>query len=382
MTAKSLPQYSVQELNAAIGNLLERGFAPRFLLEATISKSQLKKGHLWLTLSDGNATITAVIWSSTLKNLSFQPVENDGVLIVGKLNFWQARASLAIQVLDIRPSISTVFRKFEAARLMLLKEGLLDESLRRKLPTYPTSIAILTSVPSSALADILRTSKDRWPLAKLFVIPISVQGGVSNQIQLVLSKIVSSYKKLNIQAVVLARGGGSREDLMVFDDLDLCRALAQLPIPLVTGIGHEDDLTVADLVADYRAATPTAAMVALLPTREVEIGQCFQKKQRLIADYSSLVSKYSAALLDKKTTLASYRPFLLIQKYRERLHQKYRFLEALSPNRWLSRGFAIVRDEYGHAIQSTDQVVLKQRINIQLSDGNIGSVVETIEEGR
>ena len=180
LVSNSLPKYTVRELNAAIGTLLERGFAARFVVSATVSKSQLKKGHLWLTLTDGQSSISAVVWASTLQKLNFRPTETEGVLVIGKLNFWQARASLVVQVLDIRPSLSTVLRKFEVVRALLSQEGLIDEGRRRSLPPCPRTIAVLTSVPSSALADILRTAKERWPLTKLLIIPIPVQGEVGN----------------------------------------------------------------------------------------------------------------------------------------------------------------------------------------------------------
>ena len=109
---EALPRYSVAELNAAIANLLDRGFAPRFLLEATVGRPQLKKGHLWLTLSDGEASISGVIWASQLRRLSYEPEDGDGVIVVGRLNFWSARASLAVQILDVRPALSTVLRQF------------------------------------------------------------------------------------------------------------------------------------------------------------------------------------------------------------------------------------------------------------------------------
>ena len=131
MTAESLPNYSVRDLNAAIGTLLERGFAPRFLVEASVSKPQIKKGHLWLTLTDGNASITAVAWASKLQQLTYRPAEGDGVTVVGKLNFWATRASLAVQVIDLRPSLSTVLRQFEIVKALLLKEGIIDESKRK-----------------------------------------------------------------------------------------------------------------------------------------------------------------------------------------------------------------------------------------------------------
>ncbi|NDD70407.1 MAG: exodeoxyribonuclease VII large subunit, partial [Synechococcaceae bacterium WB9_4xC_028] len=279
MTTDAPPTYSVAELNAAIGSLLERGFAPRFLVQATASRPQIKKGHLWLTLTDGNASITAVVWASRLQQLNFVPGDGDGVLVVGKLNFWAARASLAVQVLDLRPSLTTVMRRFEEVREQLLQEGLIDPSRQRPLPRYPRRVALLTSSPSSALADMLRTARERWPLTSLLLLPIPVQGDVAQQIVQRLQRLSEAQPRLALDAIVLARGGGSREDLMVFDDADVCRQLAMSPVPLITGIGHEDDLTVADLVADHRAATPTAAIVQLLPSREHALADVHQRQR-------------------------------------------------------------------------------------------------------
>ena len=177
-----LPRYSVAELNLAIGSLLERGFAPRFLLDATVSRPQRKKGHLWLTLVDGDASIGAVVWASQLNKLSHQPQEGDGVVVVGKLNFWATRASLCVQVLDLRPSLSTVLLRFEQVRQQLEPEGLFAPERKRPLPAMPAAVALLTSSPSSALADMLRTAQERWPATRIHVVPIPVQGPVEEQI--------------------------------------------------------------------------------------------------------------------------------------------------------------------------------------------------------
>ncbi len=378
MTAESLPTYSVSELNGAIGNLLERGFAPRFLVNASVAKAQLKKGHLWLTLTDSESSITGVIWSSKLKTLNFRPNESDGVLVIGKLNFWKARASLAIQVLDIRPSLSTVLRKFEVVRTLLMEEGLIDEARRRPLPTCPNCIAILTSSPSSALADILRTGKERWPLTQLIVVPIPVQGDVANKIRFALQKILKYQTKFSFEAIVLARGGGNREDLMVFDDEELCREVANYPLPVVTGLGHEDDLTVADLVSDYRAATPTAAIAALLPSKESAFFECLQRKKRLNDNFILLIRNRRQALLNYQALLKNQSPLKVISRYSNRLQDKNKLLFALSPYRWLDRGFAIVRNKLGIIIRSIDQVKLSEEVSIELVDGEIESIANNI----
>ncbi len=382
MHTDSLPQYSVPELNQAIGNLLSRGFAPRFYLHATVSKSQLKNGHLWLTLSDGKSTIGAVIWASILSKFNFLPNEQDGVEILGKLNFWESRASLIVQVIDIRPTISTVLKKFEVVKELLIKEGLIDQARMRLLPKYPSNIAVLTSVPSSALADILRTSKERWPLTKIFIFSIPVQGDVSKKIQASLDNLVENYNQMKIEAIVLARGGGSREDLMIFDDAELCRKLACLPVPLITGLGHEDDLTVADLVADHRSATPTAAIVDLLPSREIAKENFLQIQKRLKDYFVWAIDREKKRLSEVRLEWDRDKVFIAINRFRDLLDKRSQLLQALSPDSILNRGFSIVSDCFGNPVKSLADVKVNQEINIELADGDIKSKVQQVKSKR
>ena len=378
MSADRIPSFSVAELNTAVGNLLERGFAPRFLVEATVSRPQLKKGHLWLTLTDGEASISAVAWASQLRQLRYRPEDGDGVTVVGKLNFWAARASLNVQVLDIRPSLSTVLRQFELVRRRLEEAGLLDITRRRPLPRQPRTLAVLTSVPSSALADMLRTASERWPMTRLLVVPIPVQGSVAARIREVLGRLAEEASALGLDALVLARGGGSREDLAVFDDEDLCRDLAAFPVPVVTGLGHEDDLTVADLVADHRAATPTAAIVALLPDRHVALRELQQQRQRLRDLRSRWLECQQQRLLDRRQALALLTPQRRLQQLRQQLEQRRALLRALSPQRWLNQGLALVSNGQGMAIDGVKGVRKKDTLTLSFQDGSIETVVTQV----
>ncbi|CAE08696.1 exodeoxyribonuclease VII, large subunit [Synechococcus sp. WH 8103] len=378
MSADRIPSFSVAELNTAIGNLLERGFAPRFLVEATVSRPQLKKGHLWLTLTDGEASISAVAWASQLRQLRYRPEDGDGVTVVGKLNFWAARASLNVQVLDIRPSLSTVLRQFELVRRRLEEAGLLDITRRRPLPRQPRTLAVLTSVPSSALADMLRTASERWPMTRLLVVPIPVQGSVAARIREVLGRLAEEASALGLDALVLARGGGSREDLAVFDDEDLCRDLAAFPVPVVTGLGHEDDLTVADLVADHRAATPTAAIVALLPDRHVALRELQQQRQRLRELRSRWLERQHQRLLDRRQALALLTPQRRLQQLRQQLEQRRALLRALSPQRWLKQGLALVSNGQGMTIDGVKGVRKKDTLTLSFHDGSIETVVTQV----
>ena len=382
MSAESLPTYSVRELNNAIGVLLERGFAPRFVIQATASRPQVKKGHLWFTLSDGEASITAVAWASKLKQLDFVPADGDGVTVIGKLNFWSARASLAVQVLDMRPSLTTVLRRFETVKAQLLEEGVIDPGRRRKLPAYPNRLAVLTSVPSSALADMLRTAKERWPLSELLVVPIPVQGEVASIICGVLSRLAEQHHQLRLDAIVLARGGGSREDLMVFDDAEVCRKLAFFPLPVVTGLGHEDDLTVADLVADHRAATPTAAMVTLMPSKESAHQTITQRRSRLSEYKRWRLEQASSRLRERRLLLQTLHPAVTLQRRRDQWQRRQQLLRALSPQRWLNRGFAMLNRMNGHPLQSIDDISLNEQLQIRLKDGVIQATTTTIQANK
>jgi exodeoxyribonuclease VII large subunit len=376
VTAASLPHYSISALNQAIGNLLERGFAPRFLLDATVSRPQLKKGHLWMTLSDGQASIGAVVWASQLAKLSHQPSDGDGVIVVGKLNFWANRASLTVQVLDLRPSLSTVLRQFEQVSRLLEGEGLLDPARKRPLPVAPQHIAVLTSVPSSALADLLRTARERWPSARVLVVPIPVQGAVEAQISQALAAVGARAATWGLEAVVLARGGGSREDLAVFDSEAVARAVAACPVPVITGVGHEDDTTVVDLVADHRAATPTGAMVALLPDRSTLQRQLERSSTHLRELVRWRLQHERAQLQRLLEALLAVHPRQLLLRQRRELQQQQRLLQALSPQHWLERGFSLIRNSCGELISSVEELPSGARVTLQLADGERRATID------
>jgi exodeoxyribonuclease VII large subunit len=366
-----LPRYTVAELNEAVAALLQRGFAPRFLLEATVSRPQQKKGHLWLTLSDGKATVSAVVWASQLQKLDFVPSDGDGVLVVGKLNFWTARASIAVQVLDLRPSLSAVMRQFERVHARLAPEGLFDPERKRPLPRLPGRIALLTSTPSSALADMLRTARDRWPATGLLVVPIPVQGAVESRIRAAIDELSRRVDAWGVDAIVLARGGGSREDLTVFDSEGLARCLATCPVPVVCGLGHEDDITIADLVADHRAATPTAAIVALLPDRITSLQALFQNRRHLHQLVALRLRSMRQGLDRQKQRLQQLHPHHWLAEQRQKLKQKTRLLHALSPRHLLARGFSLLMDSERRLIRSVTGLRAGDRVSVQLVDGSI-----------
>jgi len=373
-----LHRYTVASLNEAIATLLGRGFAPRFLLEATASRPQLKKGHLWLTLTDGEATVPAVIWASQLRKLAFVPEDGDGVTVVGKLNFWTARAALSVQILDVRPSLTAVMRRFELVRARLAPEGLFDPDRKRPLPPWPERIALLTSVPSSALADMLRTVRERWPLTSLVIVPVPVQGAVEARVCEVIQRLAAQAERLELEALVVARGGGSREDLALFDGEALARCLAAFPRPVVSGLGHEDDTTIADLVADYRAATPTAALVALLPDQVAERGGLQQLRRHLRQVVGWRLQALRRQLLQQQARLEPLHPRRRLDLERRRLEHQRQLLRALSPRHVLERGFALLRGPKGSVVRSIQAVRPGDTVSVQLLDGSLDLLVQRL----
>jgi exodeoxyribonuclease VII large subunit len=235
----------------------------------------------------------------------------------------------------------------------------------------PEAIALLTSAPSSALADMLRTAAERWPATRIHVVPIPVQGPVEAAIQARLAQVIAAAPHLGIEAIVLARGGGSREDLAVFDGESLARDLAACPLPVVTGLGHEDDTTIADLVADYRAATPTAAIVALVPDRQA-IQQRLAQERSLVKQMVMLrLERERQRLSSLRERLELQHPTLVLQRLRRDLQHRLALLQALSPQHLLQRGFALVRTSTGELVRSAQQVTPGDALSIQLAEGQL-----------
>ena len=211
------------------------------------------------------------------------------------------------------------------------------------------------------------------------MVPIPVQGAVADTICHAIDQLTAAHKALKLDALVLARGGGSREDLMVFDDEQVCRALAHCPCPVVTGLGHEDDLTVADLVADHRAATPTAAMVSLLPSRTTVLQTLQQQRLRLRQQQSWRLLREQERLHQCSQTLSSLQPKALLSQRRAQLTQREQLLNALNPDRWLSRGFAKVMRADGSLLQSTSHARPGDDLVVQVHDGLLEVNVTTVK---
>jgi exodeoxyribonuclease VII large subunit len=200
---------------------------------------------------------------------------------------------------------------------------------------------------------------------------------VEEQIRLRLAQVITSAGELGLEAIVLARGGGSREDLAVFDSEMLARDLAACPLPVVTGLGHEDDTTIADLVADYRAATPTGAIVALLPDRTSLAQELSHRRQQLRQLIQYRLQQENNRLEQSRQRLEQLHPQQLLAAWRQQLSQRQELLRALSPQRLLQRGFALVRQSDGRLLRSVQQAKAGDLLQVELADGRIDTVCQT-----
>ncbi|TVQ39789.1 MAG: exodeoxyribonuclease VII large subunit [Wenzhouxiangella sp.] len=256
--------YVPQELNQEVRLHLEAGF-PRLWIQAEISNlARPASGHLYFTLKDARAQIRCALFKSSAAGLGFRPENGQEVLVRGRLSLYEARGDYQL-IADgmLEAGAGVLARAFEALKKKLEAEGLFDPAHKQVLPAWPRRIGLITSPSGAALQDMLRILHQRWPAAKVRVYASKVQGEQAP------AELTAALKAADRQAwsdvIIIGRGGGSLEDLWAFNDENLARAIFAARTPIVSAVGHETDFTIADFVADLRAATPTAAAAAVSP---------------------------------------------------------------------------------------------------------------------
>lgn len=256
--------YSVSQLLVALKNTLEANPAFRsFWLKGEVSNyTAHRSGHWYFTLKDEGARINCVMFATAAASVRFPVKEGDKVLVKASVTIYPPQGSLQINVTQMTPDgIGDLFLQFERLKKKLFEEGLFDQSHKKPLPRYPESIGIITGAKTAALQDVLKTLNLRWPGIKTTIYETLVQG--EGAVPQIIAQLKAADQRHH-DVLILARGGGSIEDLWAFNDETLARVIYGLTTPIVTGIGHEVDVTIADYVADLRAATPTAAAQAVI----------------------------------------------------------------------------------------------------------------------
>lgn len=255
---------TVSEINEKAKALLETNFA--FVeVEGEISRfvRQAASGHWYFTLKDEKAAISCSVFRFVNSRINFAPKDGLKVIVSGKISIYTTNGNYQIIASNMKlKGEGELEAKFNALKEKLAKEGLFDAFHKKPLPKFPRKIAILTSLSSAAFADILRVANDRYPLVKIDAYGVFVQGENTPSSVISVLKVADSK---NYDAIIIARGGGSKEDLWYFNDENLARAIFAAKTPIISAIGHEIDFSISDFVADHRSLTPTASMVDLLP---------------------------------------------------------------------------------------------------------------------
>jgi exodeoxyribonuclease VII large subunit len=358
--------------------------------------SRASSGHMYFTLKDQTASIRCAMWRQYAVRLSSLIQDGQSVEAHGYVDIYEAGGQLQFYVDTIRlAGEGLLYQQFLQLKTKLESEGLFDNERKRPIPAFPHTIGIITSPTGAALQDMLNVLQRRFPLSEVILSPTPVQGSEAP------AGLISALKRIiaaKPDVILLARGGGSLEDLSAFNDEMLARAIAASPIPVITGIGHETDFTIADFVADLRAPTPTAAAEMAVPNKDdliVELSEWTSKLHRiyrhnldnLLWQLSDLASQlminspeqylaHQSEKLINTSSLLEKTVFHLLDIHRLNLKDLYGRMSALSPRATLNRGFALVTNRVNKKlVTSTGDVVDRLPINIQVGDGSFGATV-------
>ena len=391
---------SVSALNSHVKHILERDQrvqAVTVIGEIVGYHLHRASGHAYFTLKDEECRVDSVMFKSDLRRLTLKPEDGMEVLAFGGVSLYQRSGRYQLYVRALREvGGGRFYRLFEQTRKSLERMGLLDEARKRPLPSFPSRVVLFTSPEGAAVTDIVSVAGRRSPMVELVIVPCVVQGADA------ASSICSALRRgasFPADAGILARGGGSTDDLFVFNEASIAQGIAAMPYPMISAIGHERDFTIADLVADVRAPTPSAAAELLLPdwrsiegSLEADLASTArglrQRLRELRAEVSALAS--SAALSRPDLILRERRQLVddlssrattdMDRLYRDRRNQVTNLigrLESLNPLRLLDRGYSVVKlDRDDTTVRSIRGVEVGDLLSIRVADGQLSAVVQ------
>lgn len=318
---------AVGDVIAGVKQLLEDRVGRVWIVGQISNLSRPRSGHVYFTLKDDRGQLRAAMFQSTARRVRFEPEEGMEVLAYGELTIYEARGDLQLIVRQLEPQgVGALQLAFEQLRRKLDAEGLFDPDRKQEVPAVPERIAVVTSATGAALRDVLAVAGRRLPSQRILIVPTRVQGlGAEHEVAEALARASQCE---GVEVVLLVRGGGSLEDLQAFNTEVVARAIASCPVPVVCGVGHETDTTIADAVADLRAPTPSAAAEATVPSRErliAELFSCFDALTRAMQDR---IARDREQLERHAQALRHLSPRLRLDAQRARLGEAVRRLGA------------------------------------------------------
>jgi len=394
---------TVSELTREIKACLETEFPAVWVSGEISNMTRAASGHCYLTLKDDAAQLRAIIWRGTASRLKFDLQDGLQVIAAGRVEVYEARGAYQLIIDRLEPQgLGALELAFRQLHDKLAAEGLFDPEHKKPLPAIPRRIALVTSPTSAAVRDMLQVITRRWRAAEILILPVLVQGtGAAEEIAAALRTVP---KIPGVDVVITGRGGGSLEDLWAFNEEIVARAIYDCPIPVISAVGHEIDVTIADLVADRRALTPSEAGELVVPDlREVQLGVT-QLRNRLV----SALKQQAVAARTRLDALASRRIFTqpaepirarqqqldeleararravnrILESARQQLSGTSASLDALSPLAVLGRGFSLTKlAASADFLKSHSEAAPGDELHTLVSDGRIVSKVEKTEAG-
>ena len=395
--------YSITQINAYIqGRMNEDPMLAQVAVRGEISNYKLyPSGHHYFTLKDEQSALKCVMFKGNAMSLRFRPASGMKVIALGRISVYPRDGQYQLYVSSMAmDGIGDLYAAFEALKKKLSQQGLFDPAKKKPIPKYPQTIGVVTSSAGAAVHDILRILRRRYPLCSVRLLPVRVQGAEAPE------EIVSAIRYANAHdladLLIVGRGGGSIEDLWAFNDERVAYAIYESHIPIISAVGHEPDVTIADYVADLRAATPSNGAELAVPDREALAQnldafsaamtgalnrQLRLASQRLEGLAASPALRSPTGYLDRREKdLGLLKEKLLAAQNRElsKAQQKYvanvAKLDAMSPLKVLSRGYAMAQKDTGELIRSVKQTTTGESIVVSLADGKLNASILSIKE--
>ncbi len=364
--------WTVGEVTRRARAVIEAGLPPLWIRGEIAGFKAWRSGHWYFSLRDKTAQIRCVMFAKQNYMLP-APVDGMQVFIFARPSMYEEKGEFQLTVSELLSTEKDGLWKlaFEKAKASLAKDGLLDPMRKRRLPPFPRRIAVITSPDGAVLRDIQSVVGRRWPIAELIVVPAQVQGAKA---EASVCSALNRIRRLPVDVLIVGRGGGSIEDLWAFNSERVARAVAAMPMPVISAIGHETDITLCDLVADLRAPTPSAAAEAATPDRAEVLVKCGVLGQRL-ARALRIASRHVVERLDRTGDRLVRCMDQRLEKSRALLTAHGAHLDALSPLRVLGRGYAVARDEEGRVLKRVAQLPSGKEFRLRVTDGEVNGRV-------
>jgi len=362
---------AVHDLTSAAKDLVEGAFPPLWVRGEVSDFKAHRNGHWYFALRDAQAQVRCVVWSAQTRRLPAPPDDGMQVVALGQMTVWPVRGDLQFSVRALEADGEGLWRKaLELTRQRLEADGLLDQARKRALPIAPRTVAVITSPDGAALHDIITVARRRSPGVNLVIVPAKVQGEGAPESLVAALERVSRWNGCDV--LIIGRGGGSREDLWAFNDERVARALAACPMPTISAVGHETDISICDLVADLRAATPSAAAEAAVPSVSDQRSRLRSLGRQLAATAQRRQQRVTARVetTQRRLVTAAQR---VTERRQARLSTAAAQLEALSPLATLARGYAVARTPDGATLSEVGAFSPGQEFELWVRDGVVAA---------